>query len=100
MHLAKLVQCRSVSGNLMVVNLRITDRAWHKCNSDTQFGVENILAAEPVGLLAQGGHGNGIKFEGDHFVFHTQTGQRLATGTTSLDDIEWEGLTFERVYNH
>lgn len=100
MHLAKLIQCRSVSGRLICVNVCITDKAWDKCNGRTQSGVESILGSEPVQLLAGGGHGNGIKFEGDHFVMHTQTGQRLATGTASLDDLAFSGLTFERTYNH
>jgi len=100
MFLAKLIQCRTVTGQLICVNVRITDRAWQRCNADTQSGSESILASEPVQLLAGAGHGNGIKFEGDHFVMHTQTGQRLATGHATFEDLQWSGLTFERVYNH
>ena len=100
MHLSRLIQCRTVSGQLICVNVRITDKAWGKCNAQTQYGVEAILNAEPIQILASSGRGNGIKFEGDHFVVHTQTGQRLATGTTTVEDLAFNGLTFERTYNH
>jgi hypothetical protein len=96
-----MFQCRTPNGSKVAVNLRITDSAWNKCNRDTQHGVTNILANEPIQLLASGGHGNGIKNEGDRWAFHTQTGQRLATdGPVDPNALPLQGLTFDSVYNH
>jgi len=100
MHFSKLVQCRSVTGSLISVNIRITDEAWNKCNGETRDQVETLLRSEPIQILSTGGHSTGIKWEGDHWVFHTQTAQRLATDSCSMSDLTWNGMTFDRTYKH
>jgi hypothetical protein len=101
MHIAKMIQCQTPSGAKIAVNICITDSAWGKCNDDTQKGVQHILDNEPIQLLAQGGKGNGIKYEGSYWVFHTQTKQRLATTeNVNWDSLPLQGLTFDKVYNH
>lgn len=101
MHIAKMYQCQTGNGSKIAVNIRITDDAWNQCNHHTQDGVNHILNNEPIQLLARGGHGNGIKDEGNCWAFHTQTGQRLATtGAVSWSALPLQGLTFDRVYNH
>lgn len=101
MHIAQSFQCQTPNGAKIAVNIQITDKAWDKCNGDTQKGVNNILANEPIQLLAKGGKGNGIKYEGAFWEFHTQTKQRLAT----TENVNWnqlplQGLTFDKVFNH
>ena len=102
MHFAKLMMCEFAGRNI-VVNIRITDAAWNKCNVETQLQTEKILQSEPIRLMGPSDHGKGIKREPDHWVLHTQTGQRLATATSDGSDptnLEWSGMSFTRVYNH
>jgi hypothetical protein len=101
MHLAKLFVGTTPSGNRVVMNICITDAAWNKCNLETQTQVEKILQDEPIRIMAAGEHGKGMKYEPDHWCFHTQTGQRLATTTrVEIGDLTLQSLDFDRVYNH
>jgi hypothetical protein len=101
MHSSKMYQCKTPEGNKIAVNISITHDGWKKCNGDTQHQVDDILAREPIQLLASGGKGDGIKYEGSHWVFHTKTSQRLSTSeSVSWSQLPLSGLTFDKVYNH
>jgi hypothetical protein len=91
-------QVSSLGHKELSVRIKITTKAWGKCDKDVQDGVQNILQNTPISILAGGGHGNGIKYENGFWVFHTQTSQRLATDKVGKGLST--GLEFKKVYNH